>query len=267
MAVGVVRCWERVFVGRDEVVGRLRAAGCVFAEDEARLLRGEAGGDEVRLERLLAERESGVPLEQVVGWAWFRGARIAVAPGVFVPRRRTEHLVELALRGLGAGDVVVDVCCGSGAVAASVLAGCPGAVVWAVDVDERAVECARVNVVGGRVAAGDRFSPLPSGLSGGVRVITANAPYVPSGQVGLMPPEARDHEPRVALDGGADGRAVQARVIVAAPDWLAAGGVLLVETSREQAAGTAELMGAAGLVPRVSRCEDLDATVVCGRRV
>lgn len=250
-----------------EVTGRLRAAGCVFAEQEADLLFGEAGGDGGRLERMLAERESGLPLEQVLGWAWFRGLRIAVAPGVFVPRRRTEHLAELAVGWVGAGDVLVDVCCGSGAVAAAVHAECPGAVVWAADVDERASRCARVNLPRGRVVTGDLFAPLPSGLCGRVRVITANAPYVPSDAVALMPPEARDHEPRTALDGGVDGVAVQARVIEAAPRWLAPDGVLLVETSREQAGRTAELMGAAGLVARVSVCDDLDATVVWGRRV
>lgn len=263
----MVRCqgFRGALLVSDEVTGRLRAAGCVFAEDEAALLRGEAGGDRVRLERMLAARESGLPLEQVLGWAWFRGLRIAVAPGVFVPRRRTEHVVELAVAGLGAGDVVVDVCCGSGAVAAAVQAERPGAVVWACDVDERATGCARRNLPGGRVRTGDLFAALPCRLRGRVRVITANAPYVPSDAVALMPPEAREHEPRAALDGGVDGLAVQARVIEQAPRWLAPGGVLLVETSGEQAAGTAELMSAAGLRARVSRCDELDATVVAGR--
>lgn len=255
-----------VGVSRDEVSGRLRAAGCVFAEDEAELLLGEAGDDPVRLERMLAARVSGLPLEQVLGWAWFRGVRIAVAPGVFVPRRRTEHLVELAVDGLGSGAVVVDVCCGSGAVAAAVHAERPDAVVWACDVDERATACAELNLPGGRVVAGDLFAPLPRELAGRVRVITANAPYVPSDAVALMPPEARDHEPRTALDGGADGLLVQARVIAQAPGWLGPGGVLLVETSREQADRTAGLMSAAGLEARVSRCDELDATVVSGRR-
>nr|WP_093419318.1 putative protein N(5)-glutamine methyltransferase [Saccharopolyspora flava] len=254
-------------MSRDAVVSRLRAAGCVFAEDEAELLVGEAGGDGARLQRWVAARVSGLPLEQVLGWAWFRGLRIVVAPGVFVPRRRSEHLVELAVEQVVSGSVVVDVCCGSGAVAAAVQAECPGTVVWACDVDERATACARVNVAEGEVLTGDLLSPLPRDLAGRVRVMTANAPYVPSDAVALMPPEARDHEPRAALDGGADGLAVQARVIAEAPRWLAPGGVLLVETSLQQAEGTAGLMRAAGLSVQLSRNEDLDATVACGRRV
>ncbi|RRO20748.1 putative protein N(5)-glutamine methyltransferase [Saccharopolyspora rhizosphaerae] len=253
-------------MSRDAVVARLRAAGCVFAEDEAELLTAEAGEDCERLGELLAARESGLPLEQVVGWACFRGLRIAVLPGVFVPRRRTEHLVELAVEHVGAGDVVVDVCCGTAAVAAAVRAERPEARVWALDVDERATRCAQLNLPGAQVGTGDLFTPLPDRWAGRVRVVTANAPYVPSDAVALMPPEARDHEPRTALDGGLDGLAVQARVITEAPHWLAAGGVLLVETSQEQAERTAELMSAAGLVPRISRREDLDATVVSGRK-
>ncbi|MDI2027951.1 putative protein N(5)-glutamine methyltransferase [Saccharopolyspora sp. TS4A08] len=253
-------------MSQDAVISRLRAAGCVFAEDEAALLVGEAGGDGARLESMVAARVSGLPLEQVLGWAWFRGLRIAVAPGVFVPRRRTEHLVELAVEHVVSGAVVVDVCCGSGAVAAAVRAECPEAVVWACDVDERATACARVNLPGGEVVTGDLLSPLPRDLAGSVRVMTANAPYVPSDAVALMPPEARDHEPRRALDGGTDGLAIQARVIAEAPRWLSPGGALLVETSEEQAEGTAGLMRAAGLHVRVSRNDELDATVVCGRR-
>src|SRR3954463_6070240 len=99
----------------DAVVARLRAAGCVFAEGEAQLLLSEAGaGAEVDV--LVARRVAGEPLEQVLGWAECRGLRIAVAPGVFVPRRRTELLVEEALSLARPGAVVVDLCCGSGAL-------------------------------------------------------------------------------------------------------------------------------------------------------
>jgi release factor glutamine methyltransferase len=81
-----------------------------------------------------------------------------------------------------------------------------------------------------------------------------------------MPPEARDHEPRRALDGGPDGLAVQRRVIAGAPEWLAPRGAVLVETSERQAAGTAAAMSAAGLRPDTVRNEELDATVVVARR-
>ncbi|WP_425564714.1 putative protein N(5)-glutamine methyltransferase [Saccharopolyspora halophila] len=251
-------------MGVDEVVERLRVAGCVFAEDEARLLRAETGGDRARLEDMLAERVSGVPLEQVLGWVSFAGVRVRMAPGVFVPRQRTELLVRTACERVEPGAVVVDVCCGSGAVAAALLRARPGLRVWACDVDERAVACARLNLPGAEVRGGDLFEGLPAGLRGGVRVITANAPYVPSGAVGAMPPEARDHEPLVALDGGDDGLAVQRRVAAEAGRWLAPGGSVLIETGSDQAARTAGLLDGAGLVSRVVSCPEREATVVVG---
>jgi release factor glutamine methyltransferase len=96
--------------------------------------------------------------------------------------------------------------------------------------------------------------------------VVANAPYVPTGAIALMPPEARDHEPRVALDGGTDGLDVQRRVAAAAPRWLAPGGSLLIETSERQAPLTAAAVAASGLVPRVERSEELDGTAVVGSR-
>ena len=113
---------------------------------------------------------------------------------------------------------------------------------------------------------GDLDAPLPAELRGRVDVVVANAPYVPTEAIALMPPEARDHEARVALDGGADGLDVQRRVAAAAPRWLAGGGHLLIETSEAQAPATAAAMTAAGLSARVARDEDLDATVVVGTR-
>jgi release factor glutamine methyltransferase len=95
-----------------------------------------------------------------------------------------------------------------------------------------------------------------------VDVLAVNAPYVPTEEIGLMPPEARLHEPQVALDGGGDGLAIQRRVAAGAPAWLAPGGHVLVETSRRQASRTARIFTDAGLVARVARCDDLDATIV-----
>ena len=113
---------------------------------------------------------------------------------------------------------------------------------YAVDIDPAAVRCARRNVAaaGGQVYEGDLYEPLPATLRGRVDVLVANAPYVPTEAVGLLPPEARIHEPRVALDGGADGLDVLRRVAAAAPLWLAPGGHLLVETSERQAPQTVE---------------------------
>ncbi|MFC5234146.1 putative protein N(5)-glutamine methyltransferase [Pseudonocardia zijingensis] len=250
-----------------DVIARLRAAGCVFAEDEARLLVEAAAGPK-ELTEMVDRRVAGLPLEHVLGWAEFAGRRIAVDGGVFVPRRRTELLGREAAALAAPGAVVVELCCGSAAVGVVVATAVPGVELHAADVDPAAVRCARRNVaaVGGQVHEGDLDAPLPARLRGRVGVLVANAPYVPTDAVGLMPPEARLYEPLVALDGGADGLDVHRRIAAAAPGWLAPGGHLLIETSEGQAPGTAAAMDAAGLTTRVVRDADLDGTVVVGRR-
>jgi release factor glutamine methyltransferase len=249
-----------------DVAATLRAAGCVFAEDEARLLL-DAAPTPGALAAAVARRAAGEPLEHVLGWAEFCGLRIAVDPGVFVPRRRTELLVRLGTCLLRPGAVVVELCCGAAGVAAALAAAVPGLGVHAADVDPVAVRCAQRNLdpVGGRAYEGDLDSPLPTTLRGRVDLVVANAPYVPTGAIGLMPPEARDHEPVIALDGGADGLDVQRRVIGVAPRWLTPGGHLVIETSERQAPLTAAAVAAAGLVPRITRDEDRDGTAVVGR--
>ncbi|SFC19327.1 release factor glutamine methyltransferase [Nocardioides terrae] len=273
------------------LVARLRAAGCVFAEEEAALLV-EAADSPASLEPLVARRLAGEPLETILGWASFAGLRVACAPGVFVPRRRTELMVRLAVarlrpdgpdevtsataaqraaergaeRGAGLRPVhrhVLDLGCGTGAIGAAVAANAPGVDVWAVDVDPAAVDCARRNLPPERVLLGDLYEPLPPDLR--FDLILANAPYVPTDAIALMPPEARDHEHRVALDGGRDGLDVQRRAIAGAAGRLAPGGAILVETSRRQAEPTAALMEDAGLLPSLHTDDEIGGTVVLGR--
>ncbi|MEU6476866.1 putative protein N(5)-glutamine methyltransferase [Streptomyces sp. NPDC047017] len=253
-------------VGAAAVIA-LRAAGCVFAEDEAELILATARGPR-EVTALVARRATGLPLEQVLGWASFHGLRIAVEPGVFVPRRRTEFLVDQALAQAPDASVVVDLCCGSGAVGAALAAALGPVELHAADIDPAAVRCARRNIGprGGRVHRGDLFEPLPAALRGRVDVLAANVPYVPTGEVAFLPPEARDHEPAVALDGGADGLDVLRRVTARAPDWLAPGGCLLVETGEHQARAALAAFSAAGLVPRLAVCEESYAHVVVGTR-
>jgi release factor glutamine methyltransferase len=155
-------------------------------------------------------------------------------------------------------------CCGSGAVAAAVAAAVAGIEVHAVDIDPAAAACARHNLPDGRVYVGDLFDPLPPELAGGVDVVTANAPYVPTDAVALMPPEARLHEARVALDGGDDGLAVVRRVAAAAPQWLKPGGRLLVETSAAQVPAAVAAFTGSGLTATVATSDELEATVVIG---
>ena len=266
-------------VSSSSVVSRLRAAGCVFAEDEARLLVS-AAGTPAELDAMVSRRAAGEPLEQVVGWAEFCGLRITVTPGVFVPRRRTEFLVRQAALLLQGGDpprpprggiappgaVIVDLCCGAGAIGAALAAAVERAEVHAADADPAAVRCARQNLPAGRVYYGDLYAALPPDLRGRIAILAANVPYVPTGDIGFLPPEARAHEPRAALDGGPDGLDVLRRVAAGAPAWLAPGGHLLSETSERQAPLAVTLLTAAGLTARVASSDDEAATVVIGRR-
>ncbi|MFB9475910.1 putative protein N(5)-glutamine methyltransferase [Nonomuraea salmonea] len=250
-----------------EIVARLRAAGCVFAEDEAELLVSTAATADA-LAAMLERRVAGEPLEHVLGWASFCGLRVHVEPGVFVPRPRTEFLIDRAValaREVPGRPVALDMCCGTGAMGAAVAAGLAGRVeLHAADLDPAAVRCARRNLPGAHVYQGDLYDPLPSSLRGRVDILITSPPYVPSESVALLPPEARLHEPRFALDGGEDGLDVVRRVIAAAPFWLTPGGRLLVETSQNQAATTAEAVSSAGLLPRIATSPEYDATTVIG---
>jgi release factor glutamine methyltransferase len=248
------------------IVTMLRTAGCVFAEDEARLLV-EAAATPAHLATMVQRRVAGQPLEHILGWVEFCGLRIAVDPGVFVPRRRTEFLVEQAAARAGSAPVVVDMCCGSGAVGVALAAAIGPITLYGVDIEPAAVACARRNVagIGGQVFAGDLFEPLPAILHGRVDILVANGPYVPTDAIAMMPPEARDFEPLVALDGGADGLDIFRRVATGAPRWLAPGGRLLIETSVRQAPAAVDAVERTGLRAQVARSAERGATVVIGQ--
>lgn len=248
------------------IVTRLRNAGCVFAEDEAQLLMAEAQTP-ADLDTMVNQREAGLPLEHIIGWAEFCGLRIIVDPGVFVPRRRTEFLVSQAADLVQSGAVVVDLCCGSGALGTA-LATLKQIKLYAADIDPAAVRCARRNVttVGGQVYEGDLYEPLPDTLQGCIDILIANVPYVPTKEIRLLPPEAHIYEARVALDGGEDGLDIQRQVAKVAPLWLAPGGHLLVEASELQAPQTVEIFTRNGLISQVISSDELDATVVIGTR-
>jgi release factor glutamine methyltransferase len=255
-----------------ELVTQLRRAGCAFAEDEARLLIGQAR-DPDELAAMVERRLLGLPLEQVLGWAEFGGLRVMLEPGVFVPRRRTELLAELAVVVAAAATpatngcpVVVELCCGSGAVSAVVLAALDRVELHSCDLDPVAVRCARGNL-GERahVSQGDLYAALPARLAGHVDVLVANAPHVPDAELALMPREARLHEPPAALAGGVDGLDVLRVVIAGAPGWLAAGGALLVECGAPQVIEVAGLMDGAGLRVEVVHSQERGATVLIGR--
>ncbi|HWD79390.1 MAG TPA: putative protein N(5)-glutamine methyltransferase [Kribbella sp.] len=251
---------------KSEIVDRLRAAGCVFAEDEAALIV-ETARDAAEVEAMVEQRVTGSPLEYVLGWAAFCGLRIAVDPGVFIPRRRTEFLVAEALKATAPGAIVVDLGCGSGALGAAVAAQCEVSL-YAADVEPSAVRCAWRNVApyGGSVYQGDWFDALPDPLRGRIDVLLSNVPYVPTDEIRLLPAEARLYEPHVTLDGGADGLANLRRVMAGAVDWLTPGGHVYVEMSDQQAPLAQAVMVAAGFGAEVVTDDDLGANVVHGIR-
>jgi release factor glutamine methyltransferase len=242
---------------------RLREAGCVFPEEEARLLM-DGAGSAATLDRWLLRRCAGEPLEVLLGWAEFWDLQVRVVPGVFVPRRRTEALVRAALDVAPPDGVVVDLCTGTGAVPLALAHERPDLDLWGAELHPAAVRCAQDNLHGhARVVMSDLFESLPADLRGRVDVVTANVPYVPSDDLDLLPAEARDHEPTSAHDGGTDGLDVLRRVVREARQWLAPGGEVLLEVSRHQQAAARFAIATAGLRPRVALADD-DGTVVIG---
>ncbi|WIB61007.1 putative protein N(5)-glutamine methyltransferase [Curtobacterium sp. MCLR17_007] len=252
---------------RDALAARLRAAGSVYAEDEADLLLEAGDGDPVRLRSMLQRRLRGEPLEVVLGWAAFDGHRIRVVPGVFVPRARSTVVVDQAARLLHRYDRVVDLCCGAGAIAVALLERVGALDLVASDIDPDASDVAAENIGDrGIVVTGDLFAPLPARFRGAVDVIAVNAPYVPTEAIATMPTEARDHEHRVALDGGHDGLDLHRRIAAGAGEWLCPGGAVVIEVSDGQAEASASAFRAAGFVTRVERDDAVDGTCVVASR-
>lgn len=211
------------------VVERLRAAGCVAAEEEAHDLLGIAP-DPPTLEAWLSRRERGEPLAWITGGLEFCGRWLHVAPGVYVPRIQSEELARRASRLLPDHARAADLCTGAGAIAAHILAELPATSVIGIDVDPKAVACATRNGV--RALVADLELPLPSDRT--FDVVTAVPPYVPTSDLRLLPADVQRYEPRAALDGGTDGLDVARRVVVAAGRLLRPGGWLLIEIGGKQ---------------------------------
>jgi len=248
------------------IINRLRSGGCVFAEEETLLLTSEARSIE-DLMRMVEKRVRGLPLEYTLGFTKFCGLRIEVEQGVFIPRRRTEFLVQQAKVLARPYDIVLDLCCGSGAIGAAIATDLKKIILHSVDIDPVAVRCTSRNItkVGGHVYQGDLYDALSDSLRGRVNIIVANAPYVPTDSIKLLPQEARLYEPKTALDGGLDGLDLQRKVVEKASHWLVPGGHLLIETSEIQATQTSEVFANVGLITKIARDDELDATVVIGR--
>jgi release factor glutamine methyltransferase len=211
------------------VISRLAAAGCVAADEEAEELLA-AAPDVGTLEGWIERREQGEPLAWITGTQQFCGRTLRVDPGVYVPRLQSEELARRASALLGVTcGWAADLCTGAGAIASHMTSEVPTATVVGVDIDVRAVVCARRNGV--HALAGDLDRPLRSRV---FDVVTAVAPYVPTDDLRLLPSDVQRYEPRRSLDGGADGLELVRRIVTAAARLLRPDGWLLLELGGDQ---------------------------------
>jgi release factor glutamine methyltransferase len=222
------------------------------------LARFDPGGLD-RFQRLVRARAGRTPLQHLTGTAPFRRLEIPVGPGVFIPRPETELLVGWGLDRLaGPAPLVLDLCSGSGAIAAAVADEAPGARVVAVE--QAAVDWLRRTVAALRlpveVRAGDVTDPaVTADLAGSVDLLLCNPPYVPAGTP--VPPEVAEHDPAVAVFGGPDGLAVIRPVLALGLGLLRPGGWLGIEHDDTHGAAVPALLRAAGGYEQVELHRDL----------
>jgi release factor glutamine methyltransferase len=211
----------------------LAREGFIAADEESQELLAYAGRDDALLDAAVRRRLTGEPLAWITGKVSFCGVDVHVNPDVYVPRWLTEPLARRAVERLPDTGTAVDLCTGSGAIAAVMRAQHPDARIVATDIDPRAVACAATNGV--EVYLGDLFAPLPAGLEGHVDVVVGVVPYVPTLELALLQRDTFTFERTLPYDGGADGADILRRVLVDAPRFLKRGGALLLELGGEQA--------------------------------
>jgi release factor glutamine methyltransferase len=211
---------------------------------------------------LVARRTRGEPIAWLIGAVTFCGREVFVAPGVYVPRIQSEPLARRAASLLLPEGVAVDLCTGSGAIAAVIAAAVPTARVLATDLDANAVRCARRNGV--ETFEGSLDEPLPEELERRIDVMTAVVPYVPTAELRLLPRDVQAFEPRLALDGGVAGTDVLEEVVRRSPRWLRPGGWLLLELGGDQAGPVGRLLADTGFEGiDVMVDEDGDPRAIC----
>ena len=207
---------------------------------------------------LVKRRAGGEPLQTILGETEFYSRTFKVEPGVFIPRPETERLVETATSLLAPEDrrllapVALEVGCGSGVIGVSLALEVPRLVVWATDIDPRAVELTRRNArthgVDARlnILQGSRFDPLPDHLHGGVDLLVSNPPYVRRGDLADLQREVADHDPPAALDGGEDGLDFYHALAAGLGRWLRPGGAVAVEIGADQGEDVMKILAASG---------------------
>jgi release factor glutamine methyltransferase len=211
----------------------LARAGCVAADEEAAELLAAAGGDRSTLISMVHRRLRGEPLAWVTGNAPFGELIVTVEPGTYVPRWQSLELARRAADHLPENGRAIDLCTGSGAIAAALRLRRPSARIVGTDIDAGAVACARSNGV--EALRGDLFGPVPHEFEGTTDVVVAVVPYVPTSALPYLPHDARASEVPLHYHGGPDGTDVLRRVVAEAPRFLRPGGALLLELGGEQA--------------------------------
>jgi release factor glutamine methyltransferase len=273
---------QTVETARRALTLQFRSAGIDSAELDARLLTGHAlgldltglitaaqrqltHGESARLDDYARRRLAGEPVARIVGEKEFWGLPLQLAPATLVPRPDTETVVELALELLRAGGEldrplrIADLGTGTGAILLALLSELPAATGTGTDISEAALQTAAANAA--RAGLSDRATFIAcdyaSGLSGPFDLIVSNPPYIRSADIGGLAVEVRDHDPRAALDGGADGLDAYRALVPQAARLLAPGGALVVEAGEGQSGQIEALMVAAGLTPAHAPKADL----------
>lgn len=262
---------------RRAIATRLRDGGIDTPELDARILVGHALGlDHTALATadrhhigaeaksaiaaLVIRRLGGEPVARILGWKEFWSLPLAINAATLVPRPETETIVEAALAVVDAGGSlsrplrIADLGTGSGALLLALLSELPNAWGIGTDLSSRALAVARDNARRlGLARAAFVACDLAQALASQFDVVVSNPPYIASGDIAALPPEVRDFDPRLALDGGPDGLACYRAIAAVAPALLAPGGALIVELGFDQAAPVAALLAAAGLAPSPPR--------------
>ena len=218
---------------------------------------------------LLDRRKKREPLAYILGRSDFMGLSFEVSSDVLIPEQDTENLIEEVMREICDGDRILDLCTGSGCILLSLLHYSNNSVGVGTDLSEKAVAAAKKNAV--NLGLSDRADLRCGDLFEAVRpderfdIIVSNPPYIQSGIIASLAPEVRDHEPRIALDGGEDGLSFYRRIIPAAARFLVTGGLLYLEIGYDQADAVTALMKEAGYYEvRTVRDYGGNDRIVCG---
>lgn len=267
---------------RRDIRTRLEAAGIESPELDARLLLGEVlrldltglvaaaahpltANEAAALDSLIQRRIDGEPVARLLGRKEFWGLSLALSPATLVPRPDTETIVEAALARLrqdGRGDRlrIADLGTGSGAILLALLSELPNAQGVGTDINRDALSIAARNATALGLSGRASFiaCDYADALRGPFDLIVSNPPYIPSRDIDDLAIEVRAHDPRLALDGGADGLAAYRAIIPAAFERLAPGGVVVVEVGQGQDVDVARLMAEAGFDTSVPAKADLN---------